>query len=446
MQESKNYFLTYLIYFVAKPFQNAYNYVYLYILLVFLRPQEFIGYLKDISLLPVVLVLGILMWLLNEKEKNLRSPQNVILPVFFLVMMSTIVISGWAGGAVVIFNKFFPVLALFTLISSTVQSEKRLRQIMLLIVVMSVLMVIHGMQQKQLGIGWTGAKPVDGGRITYTGIFNDPNDLGILFVISLPMIVYLYTYFKLNIIRIIFMLAFLTVLYGIYLTNSRGSMLAVFSMLGYFGWKKYGVTRSAILLATLLPIALIVPTRLSEIDASEESAHGRVDAWYEGIQMLRENPIFGVGTGQFTEHNYLTAHNSFILVMAEQGLFGFFLWFSFFGLTFVMLLNINNKLNELIDNGGLGERINLEENKKIVTTLLSSYIGLMVTISLLSRSYTILIYIMVGLIIGYYNGFIKRYGDIIDVKIKFDIWHWFMLSIFGIIAFYILVKILLAFS
>ena len=46
---------------------------------------------------------------------------------------------------------------------------------------------IHGIEQVKLGTGWTGIGLSQGTRIQYVGIFNDPNDLGMLFVACVPM-------------------------------------------------------------------------------------------------------------------------------------------------------------------------------------------------------------------------------------------------------------------
>jgi O-antigen ligase len=42
--------------------------------------------------------------------------------------------------------------------------------------------------------------------------------------------------------------------------------------------------------------------------------------------MWRDNPVLGVGQGQFTEYHYLTAHNSFLLTLAEMGPLGLFVY------------------------------------------------------------------------------------------------------------------------
>ena len=58
----------------------------------------------------------------------------------------------------------------------------------------------------------------------------------------------------------------------------------------------------------------------------DESNAGRLDAWSAGLGMFRQQPFFGVGYNMFTDHNEITAHNSFVLCFAELGLFGYFIW------------------------------------------------------------------------------------------------------------------------
>ena len=71
---------------------------------------------------------------------------------------------------------------------------------------------------------------------------------------------------------------------------------------------------------------------MAQISNGDDSAYGRVEAWYEGIQMFKSSPVFGVGKGMFTDFNNLTAHNSYMLVLAELGFVGsiFFLGLFFY--------------------------------------------------------------------------------------------------------------------
>jgi O-antigen ligase len=76
------------------------------------------------------------------------------------------------------------------------------------------------------------------------------------------------------------------------------------------------------------------PSRLSKMSSDEESAQGRVYAWQAGKRMLREQPIWGVGKGQFVEHHVRTAHNSLVLCFGELGLAGTAMWLGLFYFAF----------------------------------------------------------------------------------------------------------------
>ncbi len=65
----------------------------------------------------------------------------------------------------------------------------------------------------------------------------------------------------------------------------------------------------------------------------DESASERLVAWTEGLEMLKAQPILGVGYGQFLDHHTLTAHNSLVLCFAETGLLGCFFWVGLFVVT-----------------------------------------------------------------------------------------------------------------
>src|SRR3546814_1826261 len=94
------------------------------------------------------------------------------------------------------------------------------------------------------------------------------------------------------------------------LTNSRGAFLAVMAMAAVWLWQRRGAVIAGILGAAGMAGMMMLPTRMQELDAGESPAYGRIESWYDGIQMFLANPVFGVGVGNFTDHTWLTAHNS----------------------------------------------------------------------------------------------------------------------------------------
>jgi len=120
----------------------------------------------------------------------------------------------------------------------------------------------------------------------------------------------------------------------------------------------------------------------------DESASGRLIAWSEGLEMLKEKPILGVGYGQFQDYHTLTAHNSLVLCFAETGLVGCFFWV---GLIVVTVLELH----------GL-ERLAGTEPFDVMARqwaagLQLSFIGFLTAAFFLSRTFVPTLYLIIGL-------------------------------------------------
>jgi hypothetical protein len=214
----------------------------LYLVLTIIRPQDYIPGLTGVPVLPVVLVLAFLVWL-GSAAKTFAAPQFLILPVFLLVLMVSQVVNGWSGGALDELAKFGPTVVAFFVLATCCTSQHRVTVAMVVFVLCAVVLALHGVEQADTGVGWTGIPIGEDGRIQYVGIFNDPNDLGLLFAATMPMAVFLSRrggFFG----RIFWLAAAVLLLYGTYLTNSRGAMLSVLVVVGVYIWRRRGaVTR-----------------------------------------------------------------------------------------------------------------------------------------------------------------------------------------------------------
>ena len=322
------------------PFQ-PFLYLVAYVAMLYIRPHEYVPAFAGVPILPTLLVVAFGFWLVRQ-PKNFEASQYRLMPALTVMMAWSVLVSGWIGGAVLALMDFSPIVLLFFMVATTIDSLAKLRALFLLLTIAACVMTLHGVDQveNELAMGWTGAVMIEG-RITYLGFLNDPNDLAMSMLITLPMCLHLAQRSKAFLLRLGFRAAAVFILYGVYLTNSRGAILGAGSMLMVFSARRYGLWRSLIVVPLLAaPLVLLAPSRIGEISADEDSAAGRVEAWYEGFQMLRAHPLFGVGKGQFTDHHNLTAHNSYMLIMAELGLAGYFIWLSNIVLTILMLLSV----------------------------------------------------------------------------------------------------------
>jgi len=418
--------------------------ILLYLMLVLLRPQEYPA-LEDahLPLLPVTLVLALCGWLIS-RTKSFGSPQYLLLGAFLAVMMLSEVMNGWFGGLLTELLQFGPVVAAFVILSNAITSTRQVFIVMAVFVVCATVLALHGIEQARTGIGWTGVPLIQDGRIQYVGIFNDPNDLGMLFVLSLPMAMALSGRGGAFGLRRLFWLgAGVLLLYGIYLTDSRGALLAVAALLGVWLWRKYGLVAAALLGSMGLAGLLLLPSRLSDLSPDEESASGRVDAWYEGFQMFFSHPVFGVGADNFTDYNNLTAHNSLILVLAETGFVGFTLWLGFVGYCFWMMLTVLRHQPELPDASAIAA---WRTERAIAMTLLLSLSGWLATAFFLSRSYTVVLYLLTALVVAAYANARRQFASLPGFDLGRDWVRLAATAAMAVVGLYVVVRVLLAFQ
>ena len=311
----------------------------IYLVLVLIRPQDYPALIDSIGLplQPMALLVAAGFWALAPR-KDFGAPQFLLLLGFFFVLMISHVFQGWLGGALEQLEKFAPVVLAFVVFTHALDSRERIRAAMAVLVLCASVLAAHGIEQVQLGVGWTGIGLSQGTRIQYVGIFNDPNDLGMLFVTCIPMAFWLGSRGGMMGLRRLWWWGLAAMLlYGVYLTDSRGSLLGVLAILGVYVWQTRGVFIAGVGGMFAFAAMLALPSRLQELDASEASAHGRIESWYEGLLMFRGDPLFGIGPDMYSDVYHLTAHNSFVLVLAETGIVGFTLWLAFIGYGFRMM-------------------------------------------------------------------------------------------------------------
>ncbi|MFT3756169.1 MAG: O-antigen ligase family protein [Pseudoxanthomonas sp.] len=417
-------------------------FVLIYLMLVLLRPQDY-PQMADfgIPILPLAMVSAAGAWVFS-REKRFNAPQYLLLPLFHLVIFLSLAVTGWMGGAQMAFVDFLPCVISFFLLANAVNRPSYTRVIMAAIVLCAFVLAMHGVQQASSGVGWTGQTMVEDGRIQYVGIFSDPNDLGMLFVISLPMAIYLGSRGGfLGLRRLFWFCGCLLLAYGIYLTNSRGSFLAVVAMTAVYIWIQRGVIWAAMLGAGAMVVLRMMPSRLDELNVQESSASGRIDAWYEGMQMFIAHPVLGVGAGQFTEYHYLTAHNSIILVLAETGIIGFALWFAFVGCGFWMMYRIVRFEPEFKDEDDVVE---WQEARTMALVLLVAQSGFFAAAFFLSRSYVILLYLLAALVVAHHSNVLARFPALGKLRLGTHIVRWAVLTVVAVVGFYVVQKILLA--
>ncbi len=428
---------------------QPYFYLLAFILIQYVRPHEFVPAFVGIPIVPVLLVIATGFWLIAQK-KDFEAPQHRLILGLVLAIFASVAITGWVGGATTVLVEFAPTMILFYLVATSVDSVTRFKQMSIVLTGVACVMALHGVDQtaSEGGVGWTGSV-MSQERITYLGFLNDPNDLAMVFVMTLPLTMYLAHSSASFLERHAYHAAAALILYGVYLCNSRGSLLALAAVLIAFAMRRFGSVRGAIVGPILLvPLVLLAPSRGGDMSAGEESAAGRVDAWYEGFQMLRSQPLLGVGKGMFTEHHELTAHNSFVLALAEIGLVGYFFWMSMLFLSGMMLYRILRAGGPPLPPADLAApRCDRPTNawgdwESIARTLMYVGIGTVVSAFFLSRTYIPVIYLVIGLIVAAYQGVRRQWPAFAPIELRENLKLLLIVEFASVFALWLLTRML----
>lgn len=408
-----------------------------YLVLLLIRPQDFVPAMEGVPLLQGLILTCFVVWLLTDR-KYVRTPQFGLLATLAFFVAFSVGINGWWGGGVPALERFLPPALFFVVLTKAARSLGAMRYLATLIIGCACIHVLHGVQQIEQGIGWTGERPKLG-RITYAGILSDPNDLAMLFVVSIGFAVYLVAGWRGALRRIAAMTAIGWLLYGLYLTNSRGGMLAALTLAGLLIWRRFGIVMASVLGILGLP-ALFAATRLSTIDVEEESTEGRIDAWYTGIELFQANPFFGVGFGGFTDYHHLTAHNSLVLPMAELGVFGYFVWFSFLALSGWMLYLVGYRYPATIEGEPTAEA---GAEVKAAQGLAMVMVSFLVAAFFLSQSYKFLFFTICGFAVARFLGAREKMPDLPAVSFTANFRRLAIYALGSVVFMWLLVKFLI---
>jgi len=371
----------------------------LYTAAIFIRPQEWSSEGFDFPILRVFIIVAFIAYIFGQKPKFWGGQAWCLTGLIFVIILSGLT-NGWLTGGLLSANDFFiSSIIPFILYSSLVFNTKKVEIVFIVLLLATVFMLHHGYSQvsSPLGIGWSGNALSQGTRITYLGFFNDPNDLGMFFVMNIPIAFYFYKKFNNFFIKTAMLVLLTLILWGVYKTNSRGTLLGVLSLGGLYFIFRYGKTKALLLFVVFIPIVFVIMNQFRAIDSEEESAGQRIESWYTAVVLFKSKPFFGIMKGNFTEHHYLTAHNSYALVMAELGGVGYVLWFTFIFYTLFKLLAIKMDSLKIAEDKLERWRTVKSDYQLQATTLMYSLFGFCVTAFFLSRSYVIVLFVFVGI-------------------------------------------------
>jgi O-antigen ligase len=265
------------------------------------------------------------------------SVQTFLLLGLIVAIAMSQVANGWLGGVLDSWRTFLPSAAVFFFIVVNVTTVRRLKVVALAVVASCAGVAVEALCGYYAGFQgdmfvlhnnlYTPQEEVVGQllRIRGAGFLSDPNDLGQILLIALPLafIAWRRGHAIANFVIVLVPSALL--LWTAYLTHSRGGLIALAAIALMAARKKLGTSASAVL-AVVFILGMLALDFTGGRGISAADGADRLEAWANGLEMFKVSPLFGIGFNNFTDFNEITAHNSFVLCLAELGILGSTLW------------------------------------------------------------------------------------------------------------------------
>lgn len=326
----------------AEPRDWAFTWTLVFTAVLFLRPQDIFPPLGALHLAELSAMLGLLSLFLGRlarRESITRvTPEFAGVLAFGAVMLLTAPFSIWFGGALGTFQELYlKVILVYLLAVNVLVSPRRLERLTWILVLALGYLAFRAVFDYARGINMIrGGTRVMG---SVGGIMQNPNDMALNMVVFLPFAAFLAMQSASIVKRLLAAGCGALMMGAIVATGSRGGFLGFAVMLivlaAFAARKRPGFVFAGVLLVMCaLPLAPAsywqrIASITDESKDDVQSSRARRTLMGESFDAFVENPLTGVGAGQFKDWKpharteaWHEAHNVWLQVGAELGIFG----------------------------------------------------------------------------------------------------------------------------
>ena len=315
-----------------------------YLFFEYVRPHSIIPALDILPWAQTFLLLSIVGLLADRNHKWVKSPINVWMLLFFLIIIFSSVFAYDQAIAWKHLPDFYTWLIIYFVVINSVTNEQRLFIFLMIFVLASAKLAFFGARTWAFrGFGFT-----SWGLMGPPGFFQNSGELAIQMSIFFGLSVSIFTALKNKVKGLRYWFLFLCPIAAamtIMGANSRGAQLALAVQLLIIFKSKLSLKRVfwsllvAILIYSFFPAQQLERFRsIGEDDTSQQ----RILYWENGLDMLHDHPMTGVGyfnyplyyntfysqdlVGMRARKGAELPHNIFVQVGAELGFFGLLIY------------------------------------------------------------------------------------------------------------------------
>jgi len=249
-----------------------------------------------------------------------------------------------------------------------------------------------------------------------TGPMGDPNYFAQIMVVLIPIALERFLHEKKNSLRLVALWSFAVSVLTVMFTYSRGGFLAmvigVMLVLIYYPPKQFQIP--VIIISVIVFVSLLPPNYLDRLSTltdlfkprgtlriEERSLQGRLSENLAALEMIKANPLFGVGLNSYkylfpvyskrlglalvaTERE---AHNLFLEVAAETGVIGFSVFVFVLFVCLQVMFRGRNSFN----------RSGMDDYSGMITGFLGGFIAYFVASVFIHNAFPRYFYLLIGL-------------------------------------------------
>jgi O-antigen ligase len=301
----------------------------LFTFLVFFRPYEWspsLEWLSSSAFLTAILTLGIFVPVQLGLEGTLTSrPREVNLVLLLLVLAALSVpfatdrLQAWNS-----FVEYIKVVIIFIVMVNVMRTETRLKTTIFVVLIASCVLSIAALKDFEAGKLALRGQRIEG---AIGGLFQNPNDLALHLVTTIPIALALMLASKRIVMKVLYGIVLPLSVVGVVLTFSRGGFLGLMAATGVFAWRlprRNKFLIPLVLSPIFLAVILFAPggygSRLST--TNDDSAAARTDELKRSLYIAARHPVLGVGIGDYVLYSNRdqATHNAYTQVASECGL------------------------------------------------------------------------------------------------------------------------------
>ncbi len=306
-----------------------------YIFFEYSRPQAILPTINILPWAQLFILLAMAGAVLDSKVRWVRNPVNLLMHFIAMWIFLSSIYAYFPEISKKHFIDFYSWYVIYFLIITIVNTRERF-YIFLMVILLSMAKIAIGTSKQWAMRGFSFTK---WGLMGPPGYFQNSGELAILMLVLFPLAYYLYEYLKNDIKRwekwvlVVFWVAPLLTILG---ASSRGAQLAlVVELIIIFRRQIFNIKKLVFVGVLGTVIVYMLPEEQKErfmAVGEDRTSIQRLLYWEHGLDMIRDNPVFGVGFFNFPayyEQNYRDdmlypeaqlPHNVFIQIGTDAGI------------------------------------------------------------------------------------------------------------------------------